>query len=257
MYGGQCHGIYMKSMIDMTIACSNYGIYMQTFFMFNESLITRARNYCADAFLRSDCTHLLFIDSDIGFTSHDALTLLALQSDDSPYDVLAGLYPKKDISWEKIKLAVDKGFADTNPNELERFVGDYVVNFIEKNETISLGEPAKVAETGTGFMMIRRQTFEKFAEAYPDLKYRPDHARSEHFDGSREIGSYFDTAIIDGRYMSEDYYFCRKIRDAGMEVHVAPWMRLTHAGSYMFSGDLPAIASVGAAVTSDVKVPKK
>ncbi|MBF9651877.1 hypothetical protein IAI40_12155, partial [Streptococcus pseudopneumoniae] len=54
--------------------------------------------------------------------------MLALQSDESPYDVLAAPYPKKCISWEKIKAAVDKGVADENPAVLENFVGDYVFN---------------------------------------------------------------------------------------------------------------------------------
>ena len=64
MYGGQCSGLYTKSMADLTSVCAKHGIPLRHYFLFNESLITRARNYCVDEFLRSDCTHLLFIDSD-------------------------------------------------------------------------------------------------------------------------------------------------------------------------------------------------
>jgi len=63
MYGGQCHGMYTKSISDLTKLCTHYGIECKFFFLFNESLITRARNYCADDFMRSDYTHLMFIDS--------------------------------------------------------------------------------------------------------------------------------------------------------------------------------------------------
>ena len=67
MYGGQCHGMYAKAALDLQGVCSQYGIDVRFSFLFNESLITRARNYLVDEFLRSDFTHLLFIDSDICF----------------------------------------------------------------------------------------------------------------------------------------------------------------------------------------------
>ena len=98
MYGGQCHGNYTRSMCDLTALCVKYGINMKVYYLFNESLITRARNYCADEFMRSDFTHMMFIDSDIGFDPNDVITLLALQSDESPYDIIGGPYPKKIVS---------------------------------------------------------------------------------------------------------------------------------------------------------------
>ena len=67
MYGGMCHGLYTKSLMDTTAVLMNHGIQSQIYYLFNESLITRARNYCVDEFMRSDYTHLMFIDSDIGF----------------------------------------------------------------------------------------------------------------------------------------------------------------------------------------------
>ena len=102
-YGGQCAGIFAKSMMDLAALCSQNGIELRTYFLFNESLITRARAYCVDEFLRSDFTHMMFIDSDIGFNPNDVLALLALQSDESDYDILGGPYPKKCIAWEKVK----------------------------------------------------------------------------------------------------------------------------------------------------------
>lgn len=198
MYGGQCSGMFTRSVVDLATLCTHYGIKLQNYFLFNESLITRARNYCADEFLRSGCTHLMFIDSDIGFNANDVIALLALQSEnpeDDDYDILTGPYPKKSISWEKITDAVNKGFAEENPNHLERFVGDYVFNPVGGTTKMPLGQPVEVLEAGTGFMMIRRNTFEKFAEQYPQQLYKPDHVRTEHFDGSREIMAYFDTPI--------------------------------------------------------------
>jgi hypothetical protein len=255
MYGGQCHGMFCKSISSLTALCQHYGIILRQYFLFNESLITRARNYCVDEFLRSDCTHLMFIDSDIGFEANDVLTLLALQSDESPYDIITGPYPKKCISWEKIKLAVDKGVADENPNNLENFVGDYVFNTVNQGG-INIAEPAEILEGGTGFMMIRRKTFEKYEQEYPQYHYLPDHVRTESFDGSREIMAYFD-CIIDPetkRYLSEDYFFCSNSRKVGMKVWICPWMKLQHAGSYVFGGSLMDLASIGASATADASV---
>ena len=258
MYGGQCGGMYTRSICDLTALCVKYGIEVRSYFLFNESLITRARNYCVDEFLRSDAEHMLFIDSDIGFNPQDVIAMMALQTPESEYDVMAGPYPKKCITWEKIKQAVDAGVADEDPNRLEDFVGDFVFNpAVDENDpltkSIRLDEPAQVLETGTGFMMIRRSTFDKYKAAYPQYSYKPDHIRTEAFDGSREIHAYFD-CIIDPktkRYLSEDYMFCQNVRNMGGKVWMCPWMHLQHTGAYVFAGKLPALASIGASATAD------
>ena len=48
MYGGMCAGMYTKSTNDLAMACARYGIEVRFYYLFNESLITRARNYCVD-----------------------------------------------------------------------------------------------------------------------------------------------------------------------------------------------------------------
>jgi hypothetical protein len=257
MYGGQCNGMYARSMCDLTAMCLKYGIEMRSYFLFNESLITRARNYCVDEFLRSGYTHLMFVDSDIGFNPQDVLALLALQTDESPYDIIGGAYPKKCITWEKIKMAVDKGVADQNPALLEDFVGDFVFNPVmekgEASKSIKLDEPAEVLEIGTGFMMVRRATFEEYVKKYPNIMYKPDHVRTAEFDGTRRIGMYFQAEVDpeSERYLSEDYLFCQNSRKAGMKVWLCPWMHLQHAGFYTFGGKLAALASIGASATAD------
>jgi hypothetical protein len=255
MYGGQNHGLYAKACLDLQALCMQYGIKVKFSFLFNESLITRARNYLVDEFLhRSDCTHLLFLDSDIHFNPQDVIALLALDK-----DVIGAPYPKKAISWEKIKLAVDKGYADKNPNTLEEFVGDYVFNPADGISEFRLDEPVKVKEGGTGFMMIARSAFDKFAKAYPEKSYKPDHVRTKNFDGSREIMAYFDCVIDPDskRYLSEDYMFCQWARKAGADVWMLPWIKLKHSGHYIFGGSLQALASIGATPTAGKDVPKR
>lgn len=253
MYGGACAGMYARSIADLAAICAKYEIPLQLYYLFNESLITRARNYCVDEFLRSDATHLMFIDSDIGFNPQDVIALLALQTDESEFDIIGGPYPKKCISWEKIKIAVDKGFADEDPNNLEKFVGDYVFNPKGGAKEIPINAPVEVMELGTGFMMIRRKTFDVYKEAYPHLSYKPDHIRTAAFDGSREIHAYFDCIIdpVSKRYLSEDYMFCYNTEKAGMKVWLCPWMSMQHVGSYNFGGSLADLAAIGAPATAD------
>lgn len=254
MYGGQCAGMFARSIADLSALCANYGIPLQMYYLFNESLITRARNYCCDEFMRSEAQHMMFIDSDIGFNPQDVIALMALQTQEpEKYDIIGGPYPKKCISWEKIKHAVDKGVADENPNVLENFVGDYVFNPKGGQSTIALGEPCEVLEIGTGFMMITKDAMKKFAEKYPQYNYKPDHVRTEHFDGTREIMMYFQAEVDPKtkRYLSEDYWFCQKAQEIGLRTWFCPWMKMQHVGTYIFGGSLIDLASIGASATAD------
>ena len=252
MYGGMCNGMYTKSSCDLAKICQAYNMDIKMFYLFNESLITRARNYCVDEFLRSDYTHMMFIDSDIGFDPNDVLSL-AILANEGERDIICGPYPKKTIAWEKIKTAVEKGFADGNPNVLENYGGDFVFNPAHGVEEMRLDEPIEVLEGGTGFMMITREAFKMFDVAYPDLRYYPDHVRTKHFDGSRDIGMYFQSLIDpeSKRYLSEDYMFCQYMKKAGVPTWYCPWIKLTHTGSYVFQGSLLDLAQLGVSATAD------
>lgn len=245
MYGGKCYGLYMKSCLDLQNLCIYYGIDISFSFIFNESLIQRGRAYCADEFLRSNSTHLLFVDSDIAFDPKDALALMALDK-----DVIAAPYPKKSINWKSIKEAVKKN-PDIEPNDLNDLVGEYVFNVVHGTEKFKVDEPVEVMEAGTGFMLIKREVFEKIRENFPELSYLPDHVGQAHFDGTRRIHMFFDSVIDskdsiigDGsdRYLSEDYFFCRLWRKLGGKVWLCPWMKTLHIGSYHFTGNLPKIS---------------
>lgn len=290
MYGGSCSGMYTKSTNDLSMLAMKYQVPLKFYYLFNESLITRARNYCVDEFMRSDSSHLVFIDSDIGFHPNDVFAMVALQMQDPENrNVVTAPYPKKNISWEKISKAVKMGFADENPFALENFVGDYVFNPATNNTSFRLDAPVEVMEAGTGFMCIPRKTFENYAAQFPEYMYTPDHIRTDAFDGSRQIMQYFQ-AEIDGanaaeqivmpmladaiesqdyskleeayktytkakedssnRYLSEDYLFCQNVRAMGMKVWMCPWMELKHMGSYIFGGSLSAMAAIQASPTA-------
>jgi hypothetical protein len=253
MYGGQCHGMYTKASCDLATTATKYGMDVKFFYLFNESLITRARNYLVDEFLRSPYTHLMFIDSDINFNPQDVLALATLVGEDKP--IIGAPYPKKCIAWEKVRNAVDAGLADEDPNVLEKYTGDFVFNPTEGTTQIKVTEPTEVLEVGTGFVMIAREVFEKFREEYPQFSYKPDHNRSEHFDGKRYIHAFFDTVIDNeayagkgasgsDRYLSEDYMFCQFARKLGFTTWLCPWMEVNHVGTYVFNGTLKDLGNL-------------
>ena len=245
MYGGMAHGLYIKSCLDLQTTMNKYGIETKFSFLFNESLITRARNYLVDEFLRSDNTHMLFIDADIHFNPQDVLALMALDK-----DVIGGPYPKKSINWGNV-VAAARQHPNTDPREFEQLVGEYVFNVVKGTSQFSVTEPLEVMEIGTGYMMVKREVFEKMEKEYPSIRYKPDHVGQANFDGSRYIHAYFDTvidtkeSIVGGgsdRYLSEDYMFCQMWRKMGGQIFLCPWMKTQHIGTYAFTGNMPAVA---------------
>ena len=108
MYGGMCTGYYTQSLINTTAVMRANDIDMSFSCMFNESLIQRARNLLAHNFLKTDATHLMFIDADIKYNPNDIIPMI--QADK---DIICGMYPKKEINWQTVRDAVNKGV----PNE--------------------------------------------------------------------------------------------------------------------------------------------
>jgi hypothetical protein len=82
-------------------------------------------------------------------------------------------------------------------------------------------------DAGTGFMRVQRSALTKLIDAHPEVKY--------HKEGGGDRWAIFDCIIHEGRYLSEDYTFCRRWQALGGEVWVdytSP--NLGHQGSYTF-----------------------
>lgn len=260
MYGGQCTGQYAKSLVQTVSRANELGIRLYVHMVFNESLIQRARNNCAHAFMNSDFTHMVFIDADIGWNPDDLFLMLYESDPDSNKEVSCGPYPKKSISWEKIAQAVNRGAAEPDPQNLQNYVGDYVFNvkFTDQNQDefgrihVSLTQPFEVMEGGTGFMLIQRRVLEQFQTHFPNLVYRSDQVRTEGFENDEMITEYFACAIdpASQRLLSEDYYFCHRVQEMGGKIWMYPGVHLTHTGTYTFGGSLGHLASVGADATA-------
>lgn len=230
MYGGQCTGTYASSMMRVPSVFMQNGLGLYYVHLMNESLITRARNTCVDEFLKTDATHLLFIDADIGF---DPAVIPGMI--DRDVDIICGLYPKKEINWPRITNAVQRGVP---PHELINHAGSVVVNLVEDKPTfVDNGQLIEIKNGGTGFMLIKRKVFEKLAKKVPS--YVNDMYRSTDIVTAPQYIKEFFTTSIDketGRLMSEDYHFCVLARKHGFRVWADPMIDLTHMGTFLFSG---------------------
>lgn len=231
MYGGMCSGLYTQGMVGLRDVLAQINIQSFYSIMFNESLIPRARNAMTKAFLKSDATHLFFIDADIKFNPFEVPAMIMADK-----DIICGIYPKKEINWNSIEAAVKSGVPQEN---LQHHTGAWVVNLVGMagETSVPISEPLEVWNGGTGFMLIKREVFEKLMPTTPI--YRNDVLDlSGNIGGGEEIHEFFKTSIDPDtqRLLSEDYHFCREWRMAGGKVYAAPWLTLGHFGSFLFDG---------------------
>ena len=234
MYGGLCSGLYTMGMISASNVLNGAGISFSYNHLMNESLITRARNLLVHNFLSTACTHVMFIDADIGFQAQDIVSMLAADK-----DIICGIYPKKEINWPLIETAVKRGVPSAY---LESFSGSFVVNLADsaQEERFDPLKPLKIDNGGTGFMLIKREVFEVLAESVP--RYTHDSQRPGEIDERpRLIHEFFATSIDEqsNRLLSEDYHFCALARKHGFTIWAAPWTQLVHCGTYVFNGVIP------------------
>ena len=202
-YGGMLTESTFMSYIKWSNAARQLGIDWTMETMTNESLISRARNTLTAKFLHNkDSTHLMFIDADIGWEPWHLMVML-----DRQVDVIGGLYPMKSLP---VKWCVN-GFdgAEEGANGLQ-----------------------EVTKTGTGFLLIKRDVFEKL-DAHPAVKpFINDIGLPTELNP--HMKTYFDTAVRENRYYSEDWTFCENWRDLGGKVWVDKRVLLKHTGTYVF-----------------------
>lgn len=235
MYGGMCTAPYALALMNLPPTLYQNNIRMGYGYVMNESLITRARNDLTHEFLKSDCTHLMFIDADIGFNPNDIPPMV-----EADKDIIGGIYPKKDINWYSVAAAVKKGVP---PEQLAAHTGAFVLNFLNNQTTATgdINQPLEVQHAGTGFLLIKRKVFEKLAETVPSYTL-PAYLVVDSANPAKIVKEFFTTSINpdDNQLLSEDYHFCRIARQAGFKIYVAPWPELTHTGTYAFSGSVRA-----------------
>jgi hypothetical protein len=198
----------------------------------------------------SEATDFFFIDADIGFEPDDLITLLLYDE-----DIICAPCVRKSLRLDRIQKAVkEHPEKEYTQAEMEILMGEYVLNFNADNapKEIELTKLLKVHHAGTGLMRIKRETFIKFTNFHKEGRWHlPMRGEQE----NQPVYMYFQAEIDpeSGKfnpgglphYISEDYSFCVNAKKAGMDTYIAPWMRTSHLGSYMFTGDMRSVALAG------------
>lgn len=223
MYGGVCHGGYVKSLLQLKETLISHYHQFHFISIENESLIQRGRNTLVWYFLnKTNFTHLLFIDSDLAFNPEDVLKMLSFDK-----DIIGGIYPKKTINWDSVKSIMP----NIELNNINKFTGEFVLAVDTLEPRIFFDQPFEVKHLGTGFMLIKRETFKKLEEhvgSYISNNYTDD--------SKQKTFNYFQVTVENNELLSEDYFFCNAFQKIGGKIYAAPWCDFEHNGNYRFSG---------------------
>lgn len=198
-YGNVATTAYLKSIVQLQENLLKSGLDHDFLIGGNESLITRARNEMTATFLKTNYTHMMWIDADIEFTTEDVAKLWNMA-----VDVAVGIYPMKRpdkcwyAAWVDGKLV----------KNLDQFDGPIEVDF-----------------AGTGFMMIAREALESLIDKQPEAQYEGPNGK---------VYALYQTPVVGGHFDSEDYHFCRAWRKFGGKIFADPTVRLKHHGMFAY-----------------------
>jgi len=233
-YGGNVSNLTFHSILNTLRWLNDQGHNIRVETLPTESLINRARNKFVTKFLDNkefNGTHLLFIDADIGFTIDNLKRIIEFNK-----EVVTCTYPVKGFYWQQLLDRIKK-----NTNIDEKLMRDYLLQFnvnLYPNTEFRNGF-ARVKESATGFMMIKRNVFTTIIDKFPNLKYKPDLRTG--IENSQNAFDFFPVGIYrekDGvnRFLSEDYYFCRLWEECGGEIWTDLSTPITHLGSTEYHG---------------------
>jgi hypothetical protein len=229
-FGGLIQAVCAHSIMRLTKELQTLGTSYELDFELHESLVQRARNSLTHRFMKSDCTHMLFIDADIQFRPVDVLGLL--QADK---EMVCGAYPRKRIMEDNVAAAVRRGEKDPFAH-----AASFVVNVLpgepgSKEVTLHADNGCvPILDAATGFLLMRREVFIKMAAAMPEILYYSDAQQNR----GEAMHAFFDCAIVDGRYLSEDFLFSRRWQNLGGTVWLFLPAELGHVGTYTYRGNL-------------------
>ena len=200
-YGGMIHADYLNAVLRYQQA----GIAFSIMTIGNESLITRARNTILSEFAhRPEFTHLLFLDADVMLPADGLARLLAAD---------------RDVIGAPVAL---KG---------RRADGSRIFN-----TGTQVGEDGALLlceRIGTAALMLSRRAVDALVEdAKRDGRVytRGNSARGAELRASL-FYDVFRVGVVDGEYLSEDYYACYALRRLGFSICVDPFVVTRHSGT--------------------------
>jgi hypothetical protein len=214
-YSGQVCVYTMNSLISTINMLETAGIQWTVMTVNGDCYIAKARNSLVKMFLKTDATHLFFIDADVGFDPRGVSKLIIRDE-----DVVLGSYPlKMNTVPQRYPVEPDYG-PDGKP--------------IIRNGMF------KIKVGPTGFMCIRRKTIEDMTAAYPHLKFMDEDGGEGWNLFHCDIEKYPDGTI---KWTGEDIMFCRRLREMGKSIWCVPDIDFTHTGQHTWSGNMHKVGN--------------
>jgi hypothetical protein len=202
---------YTVSMCSTVIEMERIGIgrVCRHLFVVGNSNLPKARNELVAEFLGSDCTDLIFIDSDMKWEKSAVSWLLA-----SERQVIGGVGRKK---CPEPNTDPRVWCARFKPDIVQDEMGAILVDAI-----------------GTGFLKIERGVFEALIEAHPEWKRRGPGSLTE--AARNHYHRFFVFDAEDPNEPGEDFGFCQAWRALGGSVWIDPEIALGHTGPHEYGG---------------------
>lgn len=275
--GGQVFEAHAASREALRSACAQHGVSLTISRNANTG-VDRSRNIeVAKALAITDnpVTDFMFCDSDIVFNPKWVLDMVFTDgNDETKVGILAGAYPRKEIDWNRISKAAAAGVP---AEDLHKYSTTFIINgWTGTGFQNTWATFAEVKEIGTGFMLIKREVLDKYIETYrDDIAYLTDygnHGDVHHmvFKCDRDpmcelekaktalltatycpedIGHILDAArhyqdmlkqqpTSLGRYITEDYNFCRHVEMMGYHIFLHMGAVVGHIGTHVYTGQL-------------------
>ena len=210
--------------------------------------IAESRNFLLTRwFDKSDATHLLFIDADMGFPAE-----LVLDMVDFGQPVVGAVYPKRQIDIEKIAAAVAAG------DPVKRAIAkghDYIVR---KKRGLSIATPAKgfmqADGCGAGVFLIARSAIETMLKKMPEIVDANARANSPLAAKLERLIRAFEPVRVNGALLSEDFSFCHRWNQCGGQVWVNTNHPIEHIGLHRFRGSYSELVPGMAATPAQIRV---
>jgi hypothetical protein len=222
---------YAQSLLHLQKWCFHNKVRIG-FQLMKSSLITQGRNMCVAEFLKKNFTHLLFIDSDIAFNEGAAGRLIEANK-----DVISIPYPLKDMNWDKGFKMIQEGKIKSALDLKNKAFYRYPFKVPDPENIKIQNKVIEVTHSPTGFMMIKREVFEKMIIAYPNLRIDQDQLVNGKVEKLGHMWNFFDTLFDPEKrtYLGEDFAFCKRWRDIGGTCHAWIGDYITHVGEHQYT----------------------
>lgn len=202
------------------------------------SLLSKCRDEMVAEFLFNDKfkdhTHMVFIDSDQSFTALDVYRLAS-----HGVDFVAAPVPYKQMDREQV--FVWSNIAATG-DEMPDY--DAMLSATSRYNYHKILGPAhhkdllKVDMVGTGMMCMSREALLLLTDAAIGSGICGSYEYKVPGKGTREAPALFQCMLEYGKYLGEDFSFCRRVNLCGMDMTIDPHINVTHVGKMPFEGNL-------------------